>query len=147
VGGRIHTGPDYFDYKAIAWADLYDPATKKWSATGTMSISREDHSTVLLANGQVLVIGGTTVDFNGVTVASAELYNPVTGTWTATGNMLQGRERFTATLLQNGQVLVAGGDYYDGVNAGFLTECELYDPTLGTWSVTASMGTARLGAK
>ncbi len=147
VGGRIHTGPDYFDYKAIAWVDLYDPATRKWSATGTMSISREDHSAVLLNNGKVLVTGGTTVDFNGVTVASAELYDPATGTWATTGNMLQGRERFTATLLQNDKVMVAGGDYYDGVNAGFLTECELYDPILGTWSATASMTTPRFGAQ
>jgi N-acetylneuraminic acid mutarotase len=147
IGGRIHTGPDYFDYKAIAWADLYDPTTKKWNATGTMSISREDHSAVLLNNGKVLVIGGTTVDFNGVTVASAELYDPASGTWATTGSMLQGRERFTATLLQNGQVLVAGGDYYDGVNAGVLTESELYDPALGTWSATASMTTPRFGAK
>jgi len=147
TGGRIHTGPDYFDYKAIAWADLYDPTTKKWSATGPMTISREDHSAVLLTNGQVLVTGGTTVDFNGVTVASAELYNPATGKWTATGSMLESRERHTSTVLQNGQVLVAGGDYYDGVNVGFLTECELYDPVLGTWSVTASMSTPRYGAR
>src|SRR5262249_32868173 len=134
-------------YKAIAWADLYDPTTRKWSATGTMSISREDHATVLLANGQVLAMGGTTVDFNGVTVASAELYDPTAGTWTTTGSMLQGRERFTATLLQNGKVLVAGGDYYDGVNAGALSESELYDPTLGIWSATTSMSTPRFGAK
>ena len=112
-----------------------------------MTISREDHSAALLTNGQVLVMGGTTVDFDGVTVTSAELYNPATGAWTATGSMLQSRERHTATVLQNGQVLVAGGDYYDGVNAGFLTECELYDPTLGTWSATASMSTARYGAR
>jgi len=147
VGGRVHTGPDYFDYKAIAFADLYAPATGKWKPTGTMTISREDHSTVLLNNGQVLAIGGTTVDFNGVTVASTELYDPATGAWTATGTMLQGRERQTATVLQNGQVLIAGGDYYDGVNAGFLTECELYNPAVGTWSVTASMTTPRYGAR
>lgn len=49
-------------------------------------------------------------------------------------------------LLQNGHVLVAGGDYYDGVNAGFLTECELYDSAAGTWSVTGSMATPRDGA-
>ena len=147
VGGRIHTGPDYFDFHSIAWADLYDPATKKWSATGTMSISREDHATSLLSNGEVLVMGGTTVDFNGITVASAELYDSTTSSWTTTGSMLQGRETFTATLLQNGQVLVAGGDYYDGVNAGFLTECELYDPGLGTWSVTGSMATPRDGQR
>jgi N-acetylneuraminic acid mutarotase len=147
VGGRIHTGPDYFDFKAIAFADLYDPTTQKWSASGTMSISRTDHSATLLSTGKVLVAGGTTVDFNGVTVASAELYDPVSGTWTGTGSLLQGRERFTATLLRSGKVLVAGGDSYDGVNANVLTECELYDPGLGTWAATASMGTPRFGAK
>ena len=147
VGGRVHTGPGYYDYGAIAFADLYSTTSGKWKATGTMAISREDHSTVLLSNGQVLAIGGTTVNFNGITVASAELYDSTTGFWTATGSMLQGRERHTATVLQNGQVLVAGGDYYDGVNAGFLTECELYDPALGTWSVTVSMATPRYGAR
>ena len=147
TGGRIHTGPDYFDLKAIADADLYDPATGKWSATGTMMISRADHSASLLPNGQVLVAGGETVDFNGVTVASAELYNPLTGNWTATGSMLLSRERFTANVLQNGQVLVAGGDFWDGVNFGALSECELYDPALGTWSATASMNTPRFGAR
>jgi hypothetical protein len=147
VGGRVHTGPGYYDYGAIAFADLYAPTTGKWKATGTMTISREDHSTVLLNNGQVLAIGGTTVNFNGVTVASTELYDPAAGAWAATGSMLQGRERHTATVLQNGQVLVAGGDYYDGINAGFLIECELYDPTAGTWSVTASMSTPRYGAR
>src|SRR5262249_56096663 len=74
VGGRIHTGADYFGYHAIAWADLYDPATKKWSATGTMSISREDHSTRLLSNGQVLATRGCTRHFTCTTVASAERY-------------------------------------------------------------------------
>jgi hypothetical protein len=147
TGGRIHAGPDYFDFKAIADADLYDPATGKWSATGTMTISRTDHSASLLSNGQVLVAGGETVDFNGVTVASAELYNPLTGSWTATGSMLLSRERHTANVLQNGQVLVAGGDFYDGVNIGALSECELYDPALGTWSATASMSTSRFGAR
>jgi hypothetical protein len=46
-GGRIHTGPDYFDYKAIAYADLYDPASRTWSASGMMAVSREDHTAVL----------------------------------------------------------------------------------------------------
>ena len=147
VGGRIHTGPDYFDFKAIAFADLYDPATKTWSASGTMGTSRTDHSAVLLANGKVLVAGGTTVDFNGVTIASAELYDPASGMWTGTGSMLLGRERHTATVLRNGQVLVAGGDFYDGTNVGVLTESELYDPVAGTWSATASMGIPRFGAK
>src|SRR5207253_6038979 len=129
-----------------AVGERYAPANGKWKPTGTMTISR-DQSTVLLNNGQVLAIGGTTVDFNGVTVASAELYDSTTGAWTTTGSMLQGRERFTATLLQNGQVLVAGGDYYDGINGGFLSECELYDPGFGNWSATGSMATSRNGAR
>jgi hypothetical protein len=147
AGGRIHTGPDYFDFKAIAWADLYNSATEKWSATATMVVSRTDHSANLLANGQLLVAGGTTVDFNGVTVASAELYDATASAWAGTGSMLVGRERHTATVLKNGQVLVAGGDFYDGVNAGVLVESELYDPGLGTWSATASMNTPRFGGR
>src|SRR5262245_19083194 len=64
------------------------------------------------------------------------------GTWTATGSMSVARQAyFTATLLTNGKVLVAGGS--DGTAA--LSSAELYDSSTGTWTPTASMNTARLG--
>src|SRR5438105_3232415 len=132
--GKVLVEGGFNNTVRVKSAEIYDPATGTWSITASMKQPREAQSAILLNDGTVLVTGGSTVDFNGVTVASAELYNPTTGRWTATGSMLQSRERHTATVLQNGQVLIAGGDFYDGVNGGALAECELYDPTLGTWS-------------
>ena len=63
------------------------------------------HTATLLPNGKVLVAGG----LHGVRLASAELYDPASGTWTATGSLATARDDHTATLLPNGKVLVAGG--------------------------------------
>jgi Galactose oxidase, central domain/Dockerin type I domain/Kelch motif len=68
------------------------------------------------------------------------LNTPASGSWTATGSLHTARNKHTATLLQNGMVLVAGGIGSLGVH---LTSAELYDPASGTWTATGSMGTAR----
>src|SRR5437870_2883752 len=101
-----------------------------------MSTPRALHTATLLLSGKVLVAGG--VGSGGV-LASAELYDPVLGTWSAAGGMTDSRYYHTATLLSSGKVLVAGG-----LNCfSYLTSAELYDTTTGTWSATGSMGTAR----
>src|SRR5207248_9660275 len=69
------------------------------------------------------------------------LYNPATGTFTATGSMNTDRYAPRATLLNNGQVLIAGG--YGGNLPGVLASAELYDPASGVFTVTGSMGGAR----
>lgn len=76
-----------------------------FTATGSMGTGRGEATATLLPNGKVLVAGGD----NGGVLASAELYDPVLGTFSLTGSM--GTPRFvpTATLLTNGKVLVAGG--------------------------------------
>ena len=105
-------------------AELYNPATGRWTLTGNMNVPRSNHQAVLLQNGQVLVAGGLSA--SGA-LASAELYNPLTGTWTVTGSMMTARYGFSLTLLPDGEVLAVQG-----------MSAELYNPATGTWSATGS---------
>ena len=109
----------------LASAELYDPSTGSWRETGSMAHERSSHTATLLPNGQVLVAGGIGDCCPVPFWASAELYDPATGTWTETGSMATGRDLHTATLLPNGQVLVAGGGTFPG---GILRSAELYTP-------------------
>jgi N-acetylneuraminic acid mutarotase len=129
----------------LSTAELYDPTTGKWSATGSMNIARDGHTTTLLQNGQVLVAGGFNTSSNGSFnyLSSAELYNPATGTWTVTGSMSTAREAHTATLLPNGEVLVAGGEAFINGSPVVFSSAELYNPSTGTWTKAGSMSIAR----
>jgi hypothetical protein len=86
----------------------------------------------------VLVAGGYN-DTSGH-LASEELYDPTSGTWSATGSLATGRFLHTETLLPNGKVLVAGGE---NSTPPFSTSAELYDPASGTWTTTGSLNTTR----
>jgi hypothetical protein len=153
AGGRCNTRGYYActpgDYaRSLASAELYNPATGKWTLTGSMHTGRAYDAAVLLRDGKVLVAGGQVYCTDGVCedTRSAELYDPATGTWAATGAMHQTREQFSATLLGNGEVLVAGGADVSGLS-GFSTEkhAELYNPGTGTWRRTASMNAEHTG--
>ena len=127
--------------RVSAAAELYDPDTGTWSATGAMHTNRCYHTATLLPNGKVLVVGG-----NGG-LSSAELYDPATGAWTMTGALASGREYHTATLLSNGKVLVVGGDNSQGAHPPFppsyLASAELYSPATGQWTPAGAMSHAR----
>src|SRR5437763_8961842 len=87
-------------------AELYDPASGTWTATGSLSPGTSEHTATLLPNGKVLVAGGFNGDFEfGFYLAKGELYDPASGTWTATGGLVVARVDNTATLLPNGRVL------------------------------------------
>ena len=113
-----------------ATAELYDPRTGTWTATGPMIQRHGDQLTAtLLPDGTVLVTGGTRAYVPGVdpAILAADLYDPRTGTWTATANMNTNRRDHSATLLPDGRVLVAGGTNYDDASGS----AELYDPGTG----------------
>ncbi|MDC0711758.1 kelch repeat-containing protein [Stigmatella sp. ncwal1] len=103
-----------------------------WTSTNAMGASRYHHSATLLPNGKVLVAGA----YNGGGQATAEVYDPASGTWSATAPMAHARYFHTATLLPNGTVLVAGGTSP--------ATAEVYNPASGTWSATGPMTSLRL---
>lgn len=131
--------------EAVTTAELFDPATGMFSTTGSMSTARSSHTATLLCDlsatactdHRVLVAGG----FSGAVddVATAELYDPATGTFVPTGNMTAPREGHTATLLASGKVLITGGTTQGAGRA----DSELYDPTTGRFTATGSMAMVR----
>ena len=127
-------------------SEVYDPNSKSWTMTGPLNVARTatrtGHSTAtLLSNGKVLAAGGNVYEgsTNG-TLATAELFDPASGTWTMTGSLPGPRSDHTATLLLNGQVLVAGGR--DGTPNTYLSSALLYDPASGSWTTTAPLFSA-----
>jgi hypothetical protein len=127
-----------------ASAELFDPMTQTFIATGSMHTARVFHTATLLCdtsattcgNPLVLVAGGEYGAPTSTIVATAELFDPATGTFTSTGSLLAPREGHTATLLGNGKVLIAGGS-----NPG----AELFDPGTATFTATGSLNVPRGG--
>ncbi|MFA6316499.1 MAG: kelch repeat-containing protein [Elusimicrobiota bacterium] len=118
-----------FDDNGLQYPLLIDPS---WTTGGApvMSSIRFGHAAVLLPNGKVLVVGGS----SGSALSTAELYDPVAGTWATTNGMASARNPTQAILLPTGKVLAMAGD---------LSTAELYDPVAGTWATTNSLLSAR----
>jgi large repetitive protein len=125
-------------YSPTTAAELYDPASGTWTTTGAMSTARAQHTATLLPDGRVLTAGGGSTFGLPPPGPSAELYDPVTGTWTGTGGLGTNRFAHTATLLPNGKVLAIGG-----YNGGALSSAELFDPATGTWTSAGALAKAR----
>ncbi|XXT20681.1 kelch repeat-containing protein [Sorangium sp. So ce429] len=120
-----------------ASAEAYDPGTNTWSSVASMSSVRINHTATLLSNGKVLIAGGYSPTSPSTTyLSSAELHDPAARTWQPVAPMSNARMAPTATLLNDGRVLVTGGTL-----AGSTTE--LYDPATDTWTSGPTMSTGR----
>jgi len=136
VGGA--TGTSSFD--AVASAAIFDPSTGRWSAVTDMLQPRAYAMAVTLADGSVLVAGGSR---NGQPLDTAERYTPDNGTWVAAGRLNLPRTLGTLTLLADGRVLAAGGGIEGGPSWTATATAEIFDPKIGTWSLVAPMSVAR----
>ena len=128
----------HFLDRALASAELYDPATGKWTDSGALTTERMNHTATLLPNGKVLVAGGSIYDGNICTVSTAELYDATTGKWTETGEMITARAGHPATLLPDGKVLAIGGKN-SLATVDSLASTEAYDPATARWTETEAM--------
>ena len=133
IGGRA--GSQLLDS-----VELYGPLTGSSSQTGSLIVRRSRPTATVLADGRVLVAGGLggmldRFDQFGL-VASAEIYDPSSATWSEAGEMAWGRFTHTMTVLSDGRVIVIGG----GVKT-----TEIYDPSTGSWSEAADLLELRHG--
>ena len=137
IGRGFGVDPDpYAGFRSTA--KIYDPSTDSWVSAGKMEGKRAQHATIRLADGRVLIAGGSGIgpsreywgNWGGET-ESAEVYDPSTGTWSQTGSMSKDRDFPTLTLLEDGRVLATGG--FGAAMA------EVYYPSDGTWTETGAM--------
>lgn len=141
-----------FNGFSIASVEVFDPYDDSYDGgafqpAGTLLGARHNHEAVLLPSGKILVAGGVRLPSEGTaTLRSAELYDPSTATSAQLANMISRRQGFTATMLHNGTVLLAGGNIYNPFGQPSnttLDSAEIYDPTAGTFSATGKLAAPR----
>jgi DNA-binding CsgD family transcriptional regulator len=130
VGGFTATLGGSGSAEALETTELWDPTTGEFEAGPSMAEGRSEQAVVRLADGRVLVSGGTSLadgpDGPMEPLASAELYDPVTGQFEATGSMRVARRGHSLTLLEDGRVLASGGG-----------PLEVYEPSSGRFELLA----------
>jgi N-acetylneuraminic acid mutarotase len=126
---------------AVAQAELFDPGSGTWTLTGRNVFGRLEHTATLLQDGRVLVAGGVGALSACTPAGTAELYDPLTGSWSVTSSLLApATSGAIAVRLLDGRVLVSGG----GNRCGSVSStASIFDPVTGTWSATASMRVPR----
>lgn len=151
--GRVLVVGGIAEGELLSSAEIYDPGTERWTTTAPMGVARLGSTLTLLTNGNVLVTGGTAPETaagsgGGQTIrpdATAEIFDVITGTWSKTaGGMSTPRFEHTATALDDGRVLIAGGQGppISGATAA-LASTEIYDPAVDSFRRSNDMGDAR----
>ncbi len=126
----------------LSSSELFDPAANVWTSTASMSTGRTAHTATPLQGGKVLVVGGyhASGSSSPAYLDAAEIYDPSTNTWASAAAIPGARAYHTATLLQNGKVLVAGGQ---NGSTSYLGSVYIYDPVSNTWTAAAQLPSRR----
>jgi N-acetylneuraminic acid mutarotase len=140
--GRVLAAGGHDGNRTLSSAEVFEPATGSWRAVGSMRTARRNHAAVRMADGRVLVMGGTFSASFGA-LASAEVFDPGTGRWTPVADMAEARNDPAAVALEDGRVLVVGGH---DVDRHPVRSAELYEPATGRWTRTGAPTAARGGA-
>lgn len=125
--------------------EIFDPATSRFVSAERMNDGRWLHSATLMKDGRVLIAGGRnnncTANCPIYALNTAEIYDPATGEFTPTGPMHIARYNHTATLLQDGRVLILGGETTDDLGTGNdqVGTAEIYNPATGQMSLWTSL--------
>jgi hypothetical protein len=127
----------------LSSAELYDPATGRFTSTGALTVARESHVAVKLQDELVLIAGGHHGPRGNLTLlTSSEIYEPATGVFTRAGDMRVRRHKHDGVLLPDGRVLITGGaDERD--DRGVYKSSELFDPRTGAFTLGPSMQLGR----
>jgi N-acetylneuraminic acid mutarotase len=109
-------------------------AVGQWALTGSMNSQHWFTALIKLQDGRAMTMSG------GAIFSASEIYEPATGQWVLQDNVNLGRDQFNPVLLNNGKVLIAGGQTTPGDTTN---TAELFDPSTGHWSYTTSMNVPR----
>ncbi|HEY0545489.1 MAG TPA: kelch repeat-containing protein [Pyrinomonadaceae bacterium] len=139
-GKVLIAGGQAKERNVLATAELFDPQTETFTPAATMNGKRVGHTATLLPNGKVLLTGGSDRSFDTGAIASAEIYDPASDTFAATGAMHYPRVAHRATLLKNGQVLITGGVIIDQT---LDVPAEIYDPATGVFTEVGKLNYSR----
>ena len=138
LAGGVGTG-----WTFLAEAEVYDPSANTFTKTGNMLAARESHTATLLKDGQVLISGGHKGRRSAVIIyQSAEIYNPLNGTFRATANLIIKRHKHDAVLLDDGKVLIVGGSDERDSRGAYKT-VEIYNPKTETFAKIGDMNLSR----
>ena len=134
----ITGGSDYTASIDYASTELYDPSTGIWTPSGNLNTPRRGAAMVLLQDSRVLVAAGSHGPPDCCRfLATSEIYDPATGTWTYTkGNLTVARDPGGMVLLHDGRALIAGGEGPWMVSGN---TAEIFDPATGLWSSAGTM--------
>ncbi|MDQ3239573.1 MAG: hypothetical protein M3P33_03545, partial [bacterium] len=134
--GKVLVSGGYSSTSTTTATELYDPSTGTWSVVAGMRNAHYRHRSEKLNDGRVVVIGGCTSTTCTADVSTiVEIYNPDTNSWSTASGLGTARYEPNTNLLNNGKILVWGGQVSGGTA---LSTAEIFDPYLNSWTTTTS---------